>query len=123
MNITNDAELNAFADELKTLGYTIIAPEKPSTFMFFFKDGRMGYVQKSMLGGGYDFSTTHKPNSKSGTGYSVSRNAELNRLEAAKTLQGLIPSFAYDAVNVKRYESPEEFVGFSTNQILKYQIH
>lgn len=119
--LTKLQELDNFAHQLKEAGFTVILTEESphtglSTFLHFWKDGRMGYVQKSHFGG-YDFFTVHKPSKQNGTGFGVLDMTELTLENAQKALSK--PGWALND-KVDYYNSPEEFV--AKEQILKYYI-
>lgn len=54
--------------EAKEQGFTVYAPKELGTYFYFSKDDRIGYCQLDRLTG-VSFSTVHKANRTSGTGY------------------------------------------------------
>ncbi len=65
-----------FTDYLETLkeqGFTVYIPVNPSMFNYAFiidKNENIGYVQYSHIQG-FQFTTVHKPNKQTGTGFAV----------------------------------------------------
>lgn len=120
--LTKFPELDNFARELKENGFTVIIGHRDEldTWFHFFKDGKMGYVQKSYYGG-WDFSSTHKPSRENGTGFGVLDMAELTIDNANKAINSHGWSVK-ETQNVKKWQSPEEFIN-STHAIwAKYAI-
>lgn len=120
--ITKVPELDIFARELKEAGFTVIASKGYSdlpTWLHFFKDGKMGYVQKSYFHG-FDFSTTHKPCKDFGTGFSVLQETELSLENANKALrqptQWAGRKRGQTTENIKYYFSPEDFINSPMNK-------
>lgn len=61
-------DLMDFAKELIANGFRVFYTPSASTYLFAVIDGNIGYVQEAE-GGGYKYSTVHKPNSETGTGF------------------------------------------------------
>ncbi len=111
-----------FKAELTEARYTIIemVPQEGNPYMtwfHFFKDGYMGYVQKSMFSG-FDYSTAHKPSRQHGTGSNCIQNVEsLSLMNAALCLHRQ----RYDhREDIKLWLSPKEFI--ESEKILRYRI-
>lgn len=118
--LTTDEGLNNLIPILKENGFTLILPEKPSTYFHFWKDGKLGYIQKSYFFG-YDFSLNCKPSKETGTGSGVFQQIDATLENAEKTIAHRFPNYG-KAQNVKFWESPEEYIAYPINQILKPYI-
>lgn len=118
--ITTDEGLNYLAEELIKKGFSIIAPGNPSTYFHFFKDGKMGYVQKSYFFG-YDFSLSCKPSRETGTGSGIMQEVAPTIENAIKTINTPFPVYNRNT-KPKFWESPEEYISYPVNQILKPYI-
>lgn len=67
-----DQSLKEYADALANNGLSVYYPENASTY-FWFSDGEnIGYVQIERTG--FSFSTVHRPNPSSGTGFQVEKH-------------------------------------------------
>ena len=125
--ITQFDELNEYAQLLKDNGFTVIyhvvkEDEQLPTWLHFFKNGYMGYVQVHKYRGA-SFSHEYKPCREHGTGCACVDGAELT-IENAEKATGPIPSWIYRGKRnpepVKLWQSAEEFINRET--ILKYAI-
>lgn len=54
--------------DLKALGFTVYGPQKLTTYVYFTDGTRIGYAQNDRLEG-VKYSTVHKANLNSGTGF------------------------------------------------------
>lgn len=117
--LTKIPELDSFAMELKANGFTVIVTENPSTWITFFKNGHIGYVEKGYFSE-YNFSTVHKPSAANGTGFRVLEMAELTIKNANCALE--MPTWARNIDKILYYSTPEEFINARANQWAKYYI-
>ena len=62
-------EIKNLIDEAKAQGFTVYAPEKLTTYFYFTDGQRIGYAQSNRSGP--SFSTVHKPNRTTGTGFAA----------------------------------------------------
>lgn len=117
--IVRDKEMNEFAHKLKENGFTVIHIDKITTWFFFWKDGRMGYIQEALLGSGFDFSAVYHPSKGYGSSMRyLSETLELNLENAENTLK--FGFYQFVDFSPKHYDSAEEYIKKET--ILKYQI-
>lgn len=111
--VSKDQALNDYAALLLANGFTIIAPEKISTYFHFSKDNKIGYVQKHYYEG-YTFSTVHKPCKEVGTGFRFSEPDfdSLTLENAINCINCYAPEWAKvsDRNAVKKYESLDAFI-------------
>ena len=61
--------------QAKKKGFEVYAPEKLTSYFYFSKDDKVGYAQLDRMTGP-SFSTVHKPNKSTGTGYKVGSFSE-----------------------------------------------
>jgi hypothetical protein len=100
--------LKDFTDYLETLkeqGFKVFIPANPSMFNYAFivdSAENIGYLQYSNMVG-FEFSTVHKPNKQTGTGFSVDSIEQvfIHAPYWAKT---------YDRESVVKYKSLSEFL-------------
>jgi hypothetical protein len=118
--LTKDEGLNSLIEVLLNEGYRIILPEKTSTYFHFWKDGNLGYIQKSYFFG-YDLSLDCKPSKETGTGSSVMQQVDATLENVEKTLNTPFPIYTKGA-KPKFWTSPEEYIANPINQILKPYI-
>lgn len=112
-------QLAAFADVLKANGFAVlVSTTHPFEWLHFEKYGQFGYVQPNYFGG-FDFSSTHKPNSKWGTGLGVFTAVDLT-IEAAEQTMRRIGSWNGQIVDVKTYKSPDDFIHSTNNKWAQY---
>lgn len=121
--LTKHPELDEFAYLLKENGFTVIIPrrEELPTWFHFFKDGKMGYVQKSYYSG-FDFSSEHKPCKNYGTGLGVHQMVDLtieNAIDALNEM-GWKNDRNYNKIN--HYKSADEYINAPTNEWAKNEI-
>lgn len=104
-------ELNEYAHLLRQNGFTIITPEKQSTYFFFAISDQIGYVQTDRFLC-TTFSTVHKPCKECGTGFRYSEEyAELNLANAAGCAVCIAPGWAKrsDVFAVRKYKNVADF--------------
>jgi hypothetical protein len=113
INISKDEALNDYAALLLDNGFTIIAPQKASTYFYFSKDGKIGYVQANRFEG-YTFSTVHKPCKECGTGFGFADPSydTLTVETATDYANCFAPDWARqsDWKAVRKYESLDAFI-------------
>jgi len=63
--------IQQFISQAKEEGFSVYAPEKLSSYFYFSKDNKIGYCQYNNFRG-VSFSTIHKGNPHTGTGFTVS---------------------------------------------------
>lgn len=56
--------------QAKNQGFSVYVPEKLTSYFYFSKDNKIGYCQISRMNG-ISYSTVHKPNTSTGTGFAV----------------------------------------------------
>lgn len=62
--------IQQFIEQAKEQGFSVYAPEKLSSYFYFSKDNNIGYCQYTNARG-VSFSTVHKANLYTGTGFAV----------------------------------------------------
>jgi hypothetical protein len=124
--LTRFAELDHFAHLLKENGYTVIVCERKDndlpTWLHFYKNGGMGYVQLDKYGRA-SFSIQYKPSREHGTGCGITDEfADLTLKNAEKATSNRLPNWFYsrNSKPIQLWRSAEEFI--SKNTILKYYI-
>lgn len=92
--------IHQLIEKAKEQGFEVYAPKDLSSYFYFSKDDKIGYCQFNEYRGA-SFSTVHKANSTSGTGYKVDsfEQALINR-----------PHWASSGDPVVKYSSLEEFL-------------
>jgi len=116
-------DLNSFAQMLLDNGFKLLIPEKPSTYLFFGLENKVGYVQ--IDNHGFRFSTVHKPCKECGTGYGLQDywDGLINpTIENAKQAFTFAPNWAnqQDMKAIKKYDNIEDYLQRSI--ILKYNL-
>ena len=93
---------------LKTAGFDVYMKDGGDTYCYFTDGVSMGYVQHNPRDG-YSFSTCHKPNRTTGTGFRVDQSADL--VQTAKNCFVFAPSWASseDVKSVKKWQGIEDF--------------
>jgi hypothetical protein len=97
--------------EAKRQGFDIYAPPDLTTYFYVSKDEKIGYCQWDTFTSGPVFSTVHKPNLHSGTGYRVGTITEtlLNR-----------PHWANTGDTVNKYKSTADFLAKHWQKLTRY---
>ena len=113
-----DKSLKAYADVLAHNGLNVYYPEKPTTY-FWFSDGEnIGYVQIEKTG--FSFSTVHRPNKYSGTGFQVEKHVYPATIwDALKTF--MVPNWAYRMEYIK-YHSWDQFQAGHWQTLIQHSI-
>ncbi len=88
-------------ENLKEKGLQVFGPEKLSSYVFFTDGTRIGYVQYNPVGG-VKYSTVHKANKQTGTGFEA---------QDAQAAMGFAPHWASesDRQSVVKYRDFAEF--------------
>ena len=84
----------------KLAGYTVLIPEKPTSYFYFTDGQRIGYAQADRLRGPL-FYTVHKPCKYAGTGYGARDMAEALSYR---------PAWAMNDASVTKYRDAAEFI-------------
>ena len=113
-----------FAETLKKNGFNVFVnanQKSPSYIKFEDKNGNLGYCQSNDLGGGLDFSTVHKPNKKTGTGYRMGSNVYEPTIDHAKSAFTRMPHWASssDWDTIKKYKNMADYMEHET--VLKFK--
>lgn len=115
------AELMGFITVLKQNGFRVFAPED-RLYCFFVLGNDIGYVECGAFG--FNFSTVHKPNRSTGTGFSVARDCSPS-LDKARECFIFAPAWASrrDQTSVIKYRNWAEYISYPVNNIVKtYEI-
>lgn len=92
--------IQQFIEQAKEQGFSVHAPEKLSSYFYFSKDNKVGYCQYTNVRG-VSFSTIHKPNTSTGTGFAADSFEDALRT---------VPSWASLHSSVIKYNSLNEFL-------------
>lgn len=100
--------------KVQRLGFRVYMRRTTDSWMIFTsQDGkRLGYLQEERLGGPLSISTVHKPNSQSGTGFSINQwVSDLTREELESGFRS-IPSWAgeYELRSVEKWKDISAFI-------------
>jgi hypothetical protein len=82
MNITKEMLLET-VKTLKGWGFRVFINENNDCYCYISDGKQIGYIEIDRLGG-YNFSTKHKENKQTGTGFAIARNAVLTKENAEK---------------------------------------
>lgn len=92
---------------------------KRITYLTISKGDNVGYVERSYFGG-LSFTTKHKPNSESGTGYQIEDGVVNPKIENALRTFAYKPYWAMnDNVEIQKYKDINEY--FKSERVLKYK--
>jgi hypothetical protein len=97
--------------EAKRQGFDIYAPPDLTTYFYVSKGEKIGYCQWDTFTSGPVFSTVHKPNRHSGTGYRVETMAQ--------TLANR-PHWANTGDTVNKYKSTADFLAKHWQKLIRY---
>jgi len=117
-DIKADDTLVDFMRELLGAGFQIFVYDgqasKKVTYFKIVKDNQIGYVQKGHFGG-FDFSTVHKPNRDTGTGFSMAQEVSDPTIEMAEKCFSLAPYWATTSQreSVIKYKNWDEYTSKS----------
>jgi len=99
-------ELKIFIEELKKAGFKVYAPEELTMYCNFVKGDSIGYVECDDFG--FNFSTVHKPNRYTGTGFSIYKNIGSPTVKMAQDCFVIAPHWE-NSSSVKKYENWEDY--------------
>lgn len=95
------------------MNYKKIIVKEGVTF-FNLSDGKNIILVETNSFGGYNISSIHKPNTRTGTGFRLAEGVELTGKLINDCLSTFAPAWAYgnqqDIDSVKKYESLEDFI-------------
>ena len=113
-----DQSLKEYADILVRRGLKAYYPENATTY-FWFSDGiNIGYVQ--IESSGFSFSTVHRPNKQSGTGFQVEKHVYPATIwDALNTFK--TPNWAHRMPCVK-YHNWEQFQSQYWQTLIQHSI-
>ena len=118
----NDAVLR-FIGTLKENGFNVYTSCKDPVTYFHFEDknGAIGYCQDDSGFGGFSFSSVHKPNITTGTGFGISNRIDYPTITHAREALVMYPSWAssLDVKSVKKYKNMAEYLERET--VLEYR--
>ncbi len=120
--------LNKYLKTLKRQGFKVYVPkgDKPPTYANFVKDDKIGYVQCHYFGG-LSFSSVHKPNQQTGTGFRANSGGEDEALENSTSADALnacnmfAPNWATQEnwASVVKYKDYDDYLSLAVNRIIK----
>lgn len=114
MKTSTSEQLSKFSAELRENGFRVMYPEEINTWIYFEKDGKIGYCQAHSKGG-MSFSTVNKPCSFLGSGTRMHDDIyEPTVYHATYTFREVRGS--------KPYGSLEEIRDYNLNKSFNYQI-
>lgn len=126
---TNSALFDSYIHELLQNGFRVYCSidnygggNRPISYAMIEKDGKLGYIQSDGWEG-IRFSTVHKPNIKTGTGYSMNDTGTLNPTiqMAEEAINTVKPNWSRDRLeNIQKYKSFEDYRNSSYGKILTY---
>ncbi|MBT7930193.1 hypothetical protein HN682_09890 [Candidatus Peregrinibacteria bacterium] len=118
---TKSEELNLFIDKLKDNGFQVAVNKDISTYCFFSKDNKIGYVQYDRMMG-FSFSSVHKPCRECGTGFGIHNDFASPTISNAIDCFVFAPNWAHsiDVQAVRKYESLEDWMERQT--VLEYKF-
>ena len=97
-------------DQIKSYGFDVYMKDPKDTWLYFTNGTSIGYVQDDRISG-ISFSTVHKPNSQTGTGFRLDDGfTNVSKDELEKCFQ--VPQWASvrDRAMTKPYENIEAFI-------------
>lgn len=97
--------------QAKANGFDVYAPENITSYFYITKDNKIGYCENNNLIGP-KYSTVHKPNKSSGTGFKVD-NMQDTLMHSPYWAGGL-------SETVIKYKSKEEFINKHWCKLIKY---
>ena len=117
-------ELKTYAKLLINNGFKVYVYDNDKerdfkiTWLKISKENKIGNVQLNYFWG-FDFSTCHKPNRETGTGFKLNDDGIINPTSKdAEETFNLYPSWAKNKKSVIKYANPEEY--FNSELILNY---
>lgn len=89
--------------KIQSFGFDVYMRDVKDTWLIFTDGKRIGYLQDERLGG-FGLSTVHVPNTSSGTGYQIERNADGFDKEALERCFVSAPHWAREPRSVVKYK-------------------
>lgn len=123
--------MNEFIGELKQNGFRIFTScdKEKISYFYFVKDDKIGYCQEEYFSG-FDFSSVHKANRRTGTGYRIHSEVMNPTIKHCLDCFVSVPQWAIkkywgrnteNRPTVEKYKDWEEYISSPVNQILKYR--
>lgn len=110
--------LKEYADVLVRDGLNVYYPEKPTTY-FWFSDGvNIGYVQIEKSG--FSFSTVHRPNKQSGTGFQAEKHVYPATIQDARNTFK-IPGWALN-MQCTKYRDWDQFQSKYWQALIQHSV-
>ena len=102
--------IQEFIEVLKKDGFQVLTPKESKTYCVFTKDNKIGYCQIGSSGL-FDFSTVHKPNGKTGTGYRIHSDIAEPTTKHAEDALVLAPHWGNtkDIETIVKYKSLDDY--------------
>jgi hypothetical protein len=106
---------------IKSLGFRVfvsgfrvfVSDVNAPTYCYFVQGDKIGYIQAEATGT-FSLTTVHKPNLRTGTGFSVARDLTAADLTAATLRKAFVmyPDWAWctDRESVQKYKNVEDFL-------------
>ena len=118
---TKSEELNLFIGKMKNNGFQVAVNKDISTYCFFSKENKIGYVQYDRRGG-FHFSSVHKPCRECGTGFRIHDDGVEPTISNANDCFVHAPNWANnnDVKAVRKYKSLDDWMKRQT--VLKYEL-
>lgn len=103
--------INDLINQAKSNGFEVYAPENITSYFYIIKDNKIGYCENNNLTGP-KYSTVHKANKQSGTGFRVD-NMQDTLIHSPYWAGGL-------SGTVIKYKSKDEFINKHWQKLIKY---
>lgn len=105
-----DVELKKYSEKLLANGFRVFQHEKGSSWLTFGKNGNVGYVEHHPFRG-WSFSTVHKSNTTTGTGFQVEREIPNATIDNAYSTLVFAPNWASekDRDSVVKYNNIDDW--------------
>jgi len=106
-------QLIKYVETLKQVGFTVFTSTKDYNYIIFSKNKHVGYCQ---FDGYFSFSSRHKPNRRTGTGFSVHRDVDTPTVQhAADTfVRGPHWASSADLQSVVKWKDINEYIAKHT---------
>lgn len=104
--------IHRLIEEIKAAGLDVYGPERLTSYVYFTDDVRIGYAQVDHMAGA-GFSTVHKPNRQTGTGFSA---------ESIEEALSFAPGWATssDRLRVNKFKDFSEFAAKHWQPLVQY---
>jgi hypothetical protein len=103
-------EIREMIDQAKALGLTVYGPDEITSYFWVTRDGRIGYAQWDRVSGP-SFSTVHKPNKYTGTGF---------KTDSFEGSLAYAPAWAGQRESIQKYGSFEAFQKQHWQNLVQY---